>query len=157
VSSDKPLSPVDRFSAAVRDATEQFERHHRAEIIAAGGDPDGDRDPLDQVRNIADDYTRHKDRPEALAEFLGLLADELDLADVHALRLAAEAAALITPRLIHEAADEGRKAPDIADELGVTESYVYRVLRQQKAASDDVTGEAPPVDEHRLSTRDQNQ
>ncbi|WP_272918662.1 hypothetical protein [Streptomyces sp. HUCO-GS316] len=41
----------------------------------------------------------------------------------------------------------------------MTESYVYRKLRDQPGAqdADDVTGEAPPVNEHRLSTHDEDQ
>jgi AraC-like DNA-binding protein len=65
------------------------------------------------------------------------------------------------PALMTEARDSGWSVEIIAEELGVTESYVYRRLREQQAAqptgADDVTGDAPPVDEHRLSTRDEQQ
>jgi hypothetical protein len=44
----------------------------------------------------------------------------------------------------------------IAGIVGVTPSYVYRKLREHRAAETDapITGDAPPVDEHRLTTRD---
>jgi DNA invertase Pin-like site-specific DNA recombinase len=155
MSSDESSSPAERFSAALLAATEQFERDRRAEIIAAGGDPDGDHDPLEYVRWIADSYASTADDPAGRAAFLASLAPTLDLEDARAIRQAAEAVADITPRLIQDYAQHGVRPADIAVDLGVTESYVYRKLReQQKAeAAEDVTGEAPPVDEHRLSTR----
>lgn len=47
----------------------------------------------------------------------------------------------------------------IARIVGVTPSYVYRKLREHRDAEADapITGDAPPVDEHRMSTRDDQQ
>ncbi|MBC9714063.1 hypothetical protein H9Y04_15975 [Streptomyces sp. TRM66268-LWL] len=129
-----PPSAADHFKEQMLTIMGEYEERRRTEIIAAGGDPDEDRDPFEQVRNIADDYTRHKDSgPEALADLLDLLAtDVLSLRDVRDIRLAAEAAAAITPRLIRSARDNGQPVPSIAADLGMTESYVYRQLRKPK-------------------------
>jgi hypothetical protein len=131
----RDMTPLDRFQAHLLDSVKQFERERRAEIIAAGGDPDDDRDPLDLVRSIADDYARHKEQgDEALADFLNLLATEvLDIEDVRDIRLAAEATAAITPRLICESADRGMPPASIAATLGVSDGYVYRILRKRDA------------------------
>lgn len=65
------------------------------------------------------------------------------------------------PALMAEARQSGWSVELIAETLQVTESYVYRRLREQPAAqpadAEDVTSEAPPVDEHRMSTRDDQQ
>nr|WP_272925108.1 helix-turn-helix domain-containing protein [Streptomyces sp. SID8377] len=53
------------------------------------------------------------------------------------MRVAAKAAAAATPRAIRRAATDGMKPPRIADELGRTPSYVYRILREQQAAAGD--------------------
>ncbi|MFF4751813.1 hypothetical protein [Streptomyces sp. NPDC001270] len=154
--SAEPSNASAQLRAAMLAELERFERDRHG----AGVDLDEDRDPFEHVRNIADDYARHKQGDaEGLADFLGLLAtDVLSLRDVRDIRLAAEAAAAITPRLIQSARDQGQPVPSIADDLGVTESYVYRQLRKTAAeATSDVTGEAPPVDEYRISTRTADQ
>ncbi|MCX4824231.1 hypothetical protein OG883_31120 [Streptomyces sp. NBC_01142] len=112
----------------------EFEEARRAEIIAAGGDPDEDRDPFETVRAIANDWASSADDTEARAALLDHLADSLDTSEVRALRLAAEAAAAITPRLIYADADAGVSVADTAADLGATESYVYRILRKRSAA-----------------------
>lgn len=128
-------SPSERFTAAVLAELEQFMRERRAEIIAAGGDPDeDDRDPLEAVRNIAADY--HADAADTLDDYLDRLADELTLDDVRALRVAGEAAVAATPRVIWAEADRGMKAPRIAEEVGLTVSRVYQILRERPAAGD---------------------
>ncbi|MYR46613.1 hypothetical protein [Streptomyces sp. SID5910] len=139
----KGRSAINKLYADLLAEMERFERARRAEIIAAGGDPDEDRDPFETVRAIADDWDRTADDPDGRAELLDRLADSLDTSEVRALRLAAEAAAAITPRLIQADADAGVRAADTADDLGVTESYVYRVLREHRAAqaeADDASG-----------------
>jgi DNA-binding NtrC family response regulator len=151
-------SPLDRFQADLLAATERFERERRAEIIAAGGDPDEDTDRLEHVRWIADGYEQNRDDPTQRIKHLSRIANELTLDEARALRLAAEAVKKATPELIRIAADEDGMTPaQIADELGLTESYVYRLLREHREQFDDNTDEAPPVDEYRLSTRDQDQ
>ncbi|MFC8199929.1 hypothetical protein ACFUTV_31735 [Streptomyces sp. NPDC057298] len=146
---------ADRFREQMLTIMNEYEQARRAEIIAAGGDPDEDRDPFEAVRAVADDWADSADEPDRRAALLDHLADSLDTSRVRALRLAAEAAAAITPRLIYADADAGVSVAEIAADLGTTESYVYRILRKRTA--EDVTGEAPPVDEYRLSTRNQEQ
>lgn len=133
----KPAMPkqtaAERLQADLLASLDQFQRERRAEILAAGGDPDEDRDPLELVRAIADNYAAHRDLPDAEAMY-DELALELSLHDVRALRLAAEAAAVITPRLIRSARENGQPVASIAADLAVTESYVYRILREKPAA-----------------------
>jgi hypothetical protein len=119
-----PMTPADKLRAQTLAAIAQFERENRAAVEAG-------RDPFEHVRHIADDYAAAKGDAEQLADYLDRLGPELTLADVRALRLAAQAAADITPWLIEQAASTGTKAPSIATELGVAESYVYRILRQR--------------------------
>jgi hypothetical protein len=122
---DRPsMTPADKFRAQTLAALAQFERESRAAVEAG-------RDPFEHARHIADDYAAAKDDAEQLADYLDRLGAELTLADVRALRLAAQAAADITPWLVEQAAAKGMKAPGIAHELGVAESYVYRLLRQR--------------------------
>ncbi|GAA5056374.1 helix-turn-helix domain-containing protein [Streptomyces similanensis] len=125
---------IGRFQLSMLAAFEEYEHARRLEIIAAGGDPDEDRDPFETVRAIADGWAASADDEEARAALLDHLADSLDTSEVRALRLAAEAAAAITPRLILADAEAGARVADTADDLGVSERYVYRVLREQRAA-----------------------
>jgi hypothetical protein len=120
-----PMTPADKLRAQTLAAIGQFERETSAAAVEAG------RDPFEHVRHIADEYAAAKGDAEQLADYLDRLGPELTLADVRALRLAAQAAADITPWLIEQAASTGTKAPSIATELGVAESYVYRILRQR--------------------------
>ncbi|MCA1218851.1 hypothetical protein [Streptomyces sp. 8L] len=123
--------PSRRFAGKVFELFAQFERERRAEIIAAGGDPDEDHDPFEDVREIADQWAATAEDPQAREAFLDDLADRLDTTEVRALRLAAEAAAAVTPRLVYDDADHGVSAKDTAADLGVSESFVYRLLRQR--------------------------
>ncbi|WP_324603882.1 MULTISPECIES: helix-turn-helix domain-containing protein [unclassified Streptomyces] len=85
---------------------------------------------------VASLHTQVRDTDEAEA-FIEQVAAEHNLADLRALRVAAKAAAAATPRAIRRAATDGMKPPRIADELGRTPSYVYRILREQQAAAGD--------------------
>ncbi|MWA12579.1 hypothetical protein [Streptomyces sp. BA2] len=102
---------------------------------AAEGDPNPyDLDPLEKVRDIADDYDRHKATgPEALSDLLDLLAEEvLELADVRALRTAANAAADAMGRLALDAREKGMSADEIAAESGYTASRITQFIREEK-------------------------
>lgn len=114
---------------------------HERETVAAralAGDPNPtDADELDYVRDLAEQYDRARDDPEAMRAFLARFRDELSLDDVRVLRIAGEAATAATPHMIEDAADRGMKPKRIAAELSVSESYVYRVLREQRAAEAD--------------------
>ncbi|MGW0756144.1 hypothetical protein ACWD1Y_06585 [Streptomyces sp. NPDC002814] len=136
----EPTPALRRFTEQFLNITEEYERARRADIIAAGGDPDEDRDQLEYVRWIADQWTDSEDNADRRAALLDRVYNELTLDDVRALRLAAQAAAAVTPRIIYWEADRGRKPADIAAELSVKESYVYRILRERPA------GDAPPAE-----------
>jgi hypothetical protein len=120
-----PMTAADKLRAQTLAAIAQFERETRAAAVETG------RDPFEQVRHIADGYADAKDDAEQLADYLDHLGNELTLADVRALRLATQAGADVTPHLICQAIDQGRKAADVARELGVSEGYVYRILRER--------------------------
>ncbi|WP_019547970.1 hypothetical protein [Streptomyces sulphureus] len=113
----------ERLTARIRTAVEQYAQER-------GAAPGEGR--LDYTRSLADGYAAHREEPGPLAAYLDGLAGELALADVRALRLAGEAAAAVTPRLVEAAADEGVPPPRIAEELGLTPSRVYTLLREQR-------------------------
>ncbi|MFD8611062.1 hypothetical protein [Streptomyces sp. NPDC059631] len=123
-----------RLQLDMLTAFAEFEAERRAEMLAEGIDPDDDRDPLEYVRVIADEWADTEVDRERRAALLDRLADRLDTSEVRALRLAAEAAAAITPRLIARDAAAGVRPAATADDLGVSERYVYRVLSEQRAA-----------------------
>ncbi|MFJ9892705.1 hypothetical protein ACIQPR_05165 [Streptomyces sp. NPDC091280] len=127
----EPTPALRRYTAQFLALTAQFEQDRRAEIAAAGGDPDEDRNPFEYVHAIADEWADSEKDPDRRAALLDDLADRLDTSEVRALRLAAEAAAAITPRLIYADADQGVSPAITADDLGMTESYVYRILRKR--------------------------
>jgi len=129
----EPTPALRRFTEQFLTLTEQFERDRRTEILATGGDPDEDRDPFEHVRWIAEGYDENRNNPKELAKHLDRVGDQLDLADARALRIAAEVVKKATPQLIRTAAEEDGMTPaQIADELGLTESYVYRLLREHR-------------------------
>ncbi|MEU7340560.1 helix-turn-helix domain-containing protein [Streptomyces sp. NPDC007074] len=131
------LSPVERFSARLKEAQEEFERERRAEILAAVNKAEQDRDPLEYVRALAGGYEERRGDSFERVRYLDSIARELTPADLRALRVAAEAVKKITPLVIRIAADEEGMTPaQIADDLGMTESYVYRVLRDHRANFD---------------------
>jgi hypothetical protein len=126
-----------RFREQVLFLFAQFERERQAEIIAAGGHPDEDRDPLEFVRGLAEGYEQRRDDKPALVHHLDQMARQLTPEDVRALRVAAEAVKKVTPLIIRIAADEDGMTPaQIAEDLGMTESYVYRILREHRANFD---------------------
>jgi hypothetical protein len=140
-----PPTAAGRLAADMLALVERFEQERRAEIRAAGSDRDeDDAQPLDPgyLRWIADEYERTRDNDAGRERLLDLLADELALADIRILRLAAEAAVAATPRAIKAAKGRGMKPAATADELGLTPSRVYQVLRELDAQQ----REQPPAD-----------
>lgn len=129
--SDQPTSPEEQLRAGIFAAVEEYERARRA----ANANHDQNPLDLDYVRWIADNYgaSREGGGAEELTAFLDDLANELDLDEVRILRMAGEAAVAVTPRVIGGAADRGMKPPRIADEIGLTPSRVYGILREQRA------------------------
>ncbi|MFE2736247.1 hypothetical protein [Streptomyces sp. NPDC059349] len=113
--------------------TDTYADGRHAGTIAACGDPDEDRDPLEFVRQLAEGYEQRQGDASALVQHLDGIARQLAPEDVRALRVAAEAVKKITPLIIRIAADEdGMTAAHIANDLGMTESYVYRTLRTHR-------------------------
>ncbi|MEU0037232.1 helix-turn-helix domain-containing protein [Streptomyces sp. NPDC006333] len=129
----RPSSAADKLRARLVGALTDFDREHRAETLADGGDPNEQADPFETVRAIADDWATSADDPAARAALLDRLTLSLSNGEVRALRLAAEAAVAVTPRLIYAHADIGFSTATIAADFGVSESYVYRILRKRNA------------------------
>ncbi|MET9914281.1 hypothetical protein ABZZ74_47575 [Streptomyces sp. NPDC006476] len=133
----EPSPAGQHLAEQMRALIVEFEHSRRGEVIAAGGDPDEDRDPLEFVRDLAEGYEQHRDDEAALARYLDQVARQLTPEDVRALRVAAEAVKKVTPLIIRIAADEDSMTPaQIAEDLGMTESYVYRMLREHRANFD---------------------
>lgn len=133
----RPTSPTEQLRAAILAELEKWEREHRAEVLAAGGDSteDGYGDPLSRryLRWLAHQFTQHRDQPDNLRGLLDGLAEDATLDDVRTLRLAGEAAVAATPRVIKDASKRGMKPPQIAAEIGLTERRVQQILREQRA------------------------
>ncbi|MFF5142541.1 helix-turn-helix domain-containing protein [Streptomyces sp. NPDC013157] len=128
---------AERFREQMLTIMNEYEQARRVEIVAAGGDPDEDRDPLEFVRDLAEGYEQRRDDATARNRYLDQVARQLTPEDVRALRVAAEAVKKITPLIIRIAADEDGMTPaQIAEDLGMTESYVYRMLREHRANFD---------------------
>ncbi|RSS59562.1 hypothetical protein [Streptomyces sp. WAC01280] len=127
------LTPVHE-SAAARTFREgmasliaDYERAHQAEIREGNGNGDY----LDFVRSIAIGYEGTADDPKARHFLLDDLAESLSLSDIRALRVAGEAAVAATPRVIQDDAKRGTKPKRIADEVGLSLSRVYQILRDE--------------------------
>ncbi|WP_405195163.1 hypothetical protein [Streptomyces anulatus] len=65
------------------------------------------------------------------AQIADAVAASFTLAEAGTLRRAAKAIELGTPKLILRATAEGVEPAEIAAELGVTDSYVRRIIREQ--------------------------
>ncbi|MHA4819342.1 hypothetical protein ACXZ65_33890 [Streptomyces aculeolatus] len=126
--SDQPTGPEAKLAANVVAAVEQYERDRRG----AGSTSDDHAHRLDHVYHLADSYTRNRDDAAKLGEFLDGLANELDLADFRALRLASDAVVAATPRAILAAANHGMKPRRIAEQIGLTPARVYGILREEQ-------------------------
>ncbi|KAA6215133.1 hypothetical protein CP973_00240 [Streptomyces albofaciens JCM 4342] len=107
---------------------DQYERESAAARALAGDPNPTDADPLEYVQEIAEHYAQRDQRPG----YVNQLADELSLDDVRTLRLAGEAAQAATPRVIMREANRGKHPRQIADEIGLTESRVYGIIREER-------------------------
>ncbi|MEU1020242.1 hypothetical protein [Streptomyces sp. NPDC005898] len=128
---DRPAA--EKFREQLLDLITEHERQVVAERALAGDPNPTDADPLEYVYEIAEHYAQSEGRPGYLAQ----LADELTLDDVRALRLAGEAAKAATPLVVLAESSRGKEVPQIAGEVGLTESRVYAILREQRAADPD--------------------
>ncbi|MFC8925237.1 hypothetical protein ACFT43_05055 [Streptomyces albidoflavus] len=120
---------LEEFRDEVLGIFEEYERRRVAERALAGDPNPTDADPLEYVYEIA----RHYDQREQRPDYVATLADELTLDDVRSLRLAGEAAKAATPFVIVAENDRGMEVPQIASEIGLTESRVYAILREHRA------------------------
>ncbi|MEV7413074.1 hypothetical protein AB0O04_35170 [Streptomyces althioticus] len=105
-------------------------------VDAYPGAPVPGRDTLSRknLHSVANTYRATQRHPDGnLEALLDDYAAEFSLADIRILRVAGEAVAAATPRAIKAARDRGIKPPAIADELGLTPSRVYQVLRELDA------------------------
>ncbi|CAL9529659.1 hypothetical protein [Streptomyces sp. enrichment culture] len=123
---------ADRLAADMTALLNQYERETAARRALAGDPNPTDLDPFETVRAIADSWERTADDPDGRAALLDRLTDQLDTSEIRALRLAAEAAVAVTPRRIAAEVAANVSVPTLAADLGVTESYVYRKLREQR-------------------------
>lgn len=128
---DRPAS--EKFREQLLNLITEHERQVVAERALAGDPNPTDADPLEYVYEIAEHYAQREQRPGYLAQ----LADELTLDAVRALRLAGEAAKAATPLVVMAEVDQGKEVPQIAGEIGLTESRVYAIIREQRAADPD--------------------
>ncbi|MER8042577.1 hypothetical protein [Streptomyces sp. NPDC094032] len=135
-----PETATGRFAAQMYELYHQFEEERRAEIIAAGGDPDEDAelDPLSReaLVNLTRDH-RSAMRPAADAQqyddLIEEIADTYTLADVRVIRGAWAAITEAMPRIAYVARqDEGRSPDEIAKATGYTVSRIAQLIRQEK-------------------------
>ncbi|MGI5353465.1 hypothetical protein ACQEU8_36640 [Streptomyces sp. CA-250714] len=123
-------SPSAQLMARMYALFDEYERKTVAARALAGDPNPTDADPLEYVKDIAAAYSA--DAADTLDDYLDRLADQLTLDDVRSLRLAGEAAQAVTPRVVMAEADRGMKPARIADELGLTQSRVYQILREER-------------------------
>ncbi|MBP0456238.1 hypothetical protein [Streptomyces montanisoli] len=131
-----PQSPaLENFMLrAVVKVIDSYSADHAAVEAPRSSVPGGDTLGRMNLQPLARTY-RNAQRSQSgrLDPLLDKLAADFELADIRTLRLAAEAAVAATPRAIKAARARGMKAPQIADELGLTPSRVYQVLRELDA------------------------
>ncbi|MEU0170159.1 hypothetical protein ABZ214_32710 [Streptomyces iakyrus] len=127
-----------RLAAQMLVLFEEFEQERRAEIIAAGGDPDEDEpDTLSRASlvNLARDH-RSAMRPEANAQqyddLVEEIADTFTLSDVRIMRGAWTAITEAMPRIAYVARKEGKSPDEIAQATGYTSSRIAQFIRQEK-------------------------
>ncbi|MFI8850768.1 hypothetical protein ACIGW3_11370 [Streptomyces sp. NPDC053499] len=107
---------------------------YSADQAAAVEDTQADALSRKYLRFVARTYRNTQHHEHGRSNLLDDLAAEFDLVDIRILRLAAEAAVAATPRAIKAARDRGMTPPQIADELALTPSRVYAILREQRDA-----------------------
>ncbi|APD18630.1 hypothetical protein SEA_PAPAYASALAD_51 [Streptomyces phage PapayaSalad] len=120
--------PSKRLMAQMIDLFGQWEREAAAERARQGDTNPYDLDEWEQFEDIADQWTNTEGDEQAREAFLDRLADLLTLDNLRVLRMAAEAAAAVTPRVVR--AERARyKVLEIAARSGLTEGRIYQILR----------------------------
>ncbi|MFF8284682.1 hypothetical protein ACF06W_18455 [Streptomyces albus] len=123
----QPNSAAEKLRQDMLALMDEYARMTAAERVLP------DADPLEGVKRIAGTFgVVQTGGGDTLDDFLDRLADQHSLNDVYALRLAGEVAQAITPRVVRAAHGRGKKVPQIAKEIGITESRVYQILREQR-------------------------
>ncbi|MEU5136710.1 hypothetical protein [Streptomyces californicus] len=131
--------PTDTAAGAlVTDMMTLFNKYERetAAARAAEGDTNPyDLDPYQDVHDLAeqyDDARARTDDPADLERFLDHLAEDLDLADVKALRTAAAAVADAMGRIALAQREKGMSPDRIAAESGYTASRIAQFIREER-------------------------
>ncbi|MEV0444776.1 hypothetical protein AB0I84_04755 [Streptomyces spectabilis] len=128
-------TPGGRFQALMLAAMEEHERQTAAARAAQGDTNPYDLPPYAEVHDLAQFYDEARtdtEHPNALDRFLDNLADDLDLADVRALRTAAAAAADAMGRIALAAREQGKSPDTIAAKTGYTASRIAQFIRQER-------------------------
>lgn len=129
-----------RMTAQMFALFEEFEEERRAEVTAAGGDPDDDGwdDALSRSNLVSvarahrNASRRHRAEAGDLDRLLDDLADEFDLYDVRIIRGVAAALADAMPRIAYKHREQGMSPDEIARKTGYTASRVAQFIRQEK-------------------------
>ncbi|MFF9704108.1 hypothetical protein ACF1FE_23455 [Streptomyces griseofuscus] len=135
--------PTDNPTGAlVTEMFELFGKYEREQAAARAAE--GDTNPYDlapyaEVHDLAQFYDESREDPTALARFLDNLADDLDLADVKALRTAAAAVAEAMGRIALAHREQGMSPDRIAAETGYTASRIAQFIREEKQRRGDAT------------------
>ncbi|MFE1203466.1 hypothetical protein ACFW5V_17415 [Streptomyces sp. NPDC058762] len=113
----------------------EYERDQAARRAANGDTNPYDLDPYQDVHDLAEQYDQARANttdPADLERFLDNLADDLDLADVRALRTAATAVAEAMGRIALAARERGMRPDRIANETGYTASRIAQFIREER-------------------------
>lgn len=135
---DRKLKPTADARALAEHLVAELIQHERdtAARRAAQGDTNPyDVEPYADVHDLARFYDESRANTEDLTDlerFLDNLAEDLDLADVRALRTAAAAAADAMGRIALAHREKGMSPDEIAAQTGYTASRIAQFIRQEK-------------------------
>ncbi|KUF19578.1 hypothetical protein [Streptomyces silvensis] len=138
-------TPAGALVTQMLTAFNEFERETAAARAAKGDTNPFDLAPYADVHDLAEQYTHARARtqdPADLERFLDNLADDLDLADVKALRTAAAAVADAMGRIALAHREQGMSPDQIAAETGYTASRIAQFIRQEKERRADAQWDA---------------
>lgn len=133
--SEPPRTPAsERLVADMLGLFNRYERERAADRAAQGDTNPYDLDPYSDVLDLAVQYehARENEDPAVLARFLDDLAEDLDLADVKALRTAAAAVAEAMGRIALAHRERGMSPDRIAAETGYTASRITQFIREER-------------------------
>ncbi|MEU6441363.1 hypothetical protein [Streptomyces sp. NPDC047046] len=131
--SANPRTPIGQFQRGMLELVAALERNRVADRALAGDPNPTDADALEYVYEIADRYEQAQQDDAQRERFLDAITAELTPDDLRALRLAADVAVAVTPRVIVAEADDGKDPKQIAGEIGLSSARVYDLLRAERA------------------------